>query len=66
MTTKTSTFTRLLYEDIIIHEFNSNRAKSVDAVLEWIDFDVQAFCNEHGFDAIDYGDFKFVTVRGEV
>jgi hypothetical protein len=51
---------KVFYEDILVGEVLTNRSLSVDEALELIGFDEEAFVEEHGFDAVDYDDFKLV------
>ena len=50
----------LYYEKILVGEITTNKSLTVDEVLERIEFDEQEFITKHGFDDIDYNDFKFV------
>jgi hypothetical protein len=49
---------KIYYENIIVGEVITNRSMTVDEALELIGFDEEAFCREHGFDAVDYNDFR--------
>lgn len=49
---------KVYYEDILVGEILTNRSLTVDEALELIDFDEQKFVAEHGFDNIDYNDFR--------
>jgi hypothetical protein len=51
---------KIYYKDILVGEVVTNRSLTVDEALEVIGFDEQAFNAEHGFDDIDYNDFKLV------
>lgn len=49
---------KIFYEDILIGEVMTNRSLTVDEALDLISFNEQAFIAEHGFDDIDYNDFR--------
>ena len=51
---------KLFYEEILVGEVTTNKSLTVNETLESIGFDEQKFITEHGFDDIDYNDFKFV------
>ena len=50
----------LYYEKILVGEITTNKSLTVDEVLERIEFDEQEFITKHGFDDIDYNDFKLI------
>lgn len=50
----------IYYEDIVVGEVVTNRSMSVDEALKLIDFNEEQFVQDHGFDAVDYSDFKLV------
>lgn len=49
---------KVFYENILVGEVVTNRSMSVEEALEAIGFDEQAFATEHGFDDINYSDFR--------
>lgn len=49
---------KIYYEDILVGEALTNRSLTVDEALDLISFNEQVFIEEHGFDDIDYNDFK--------
>ena len=49
---------KLYYEDILVGEVVTNRSLSVNEALEMVGFNEENFVEEHGFDDIDYNDFK--------
>ena len=51
---------KLFYEEILVVEMAINRSMTVDEVLQQIEFNEQKFISEHGFDDIDYNDFKLI------
>jgi len=51
---------KLFYEEILVAEITANKSLTVDEVLEQIEFDEQEFITKHGFDDIDYNDFKLI------
>lgn len=48
----------IYYEDIEVGEVVTNQSLTVDRALELIGFDEEEFLKEHGFEALDYNDFK--------
>lgn len=49
---------KVYYEDILVGEITTNQSLTVEEALESINFDEQKFLDQHGFDNIDYNDFK--------
>lgn len=49
---------KIYYEDIEVGEVVTNQSLTVERALELIGFDEEEFLKEHGFEAIDYNDFK--------
>lgn len=52
---------KIFYEDIHVADFASNRSMTVEEMLDQLEFDEQAFIEAHGFDAIDYNDFRVLS-----
>lgn len=51
---------KVFYEDVFVGEVVTNRSLTIDEALELIGFNEAAFIEEHGFDDIDYNDFKLI------
>lgn len=51
---------KVMYEDILVGEIATNKSLTVGEALELISFSEENFAEEHGFDDIDYNDFKLV------
>lgn len=49
---------KLYYEDILVGEIMTNRSMTVGEALDLLNFDEQEFIEQHGFDDIDYNDFR--------
>ena len=49
---------KVMYEGIEVGTVITNRSLTVEEALELIGFDEEAFCAEHGFDAVDYNEFR--------
>lgn len=49
---------RIYYKDILVAELINNRSITIDEALELAGFNEQAFKEAHGFDEIDYNDFR--------
>ena len=48
----------IYYEDIEIGEIVTNQSLTMERALELIGFDEEEFLKEHGFEELDYNDFK--------
>src|SRR5699024_2298415 len=51
---------KIFYENIFISDIITNKSMTIEEMLELIDFDEQAFRDEHGFEALDPADFKTI------
>ena len=49
---------KIYYEEILVGEVVTNRSLTVGEALELVSFDEEAFISEHGFDGIDFNDFR--------
>lgn len=49
---------KVYYENIFVGEVLTNRSLTTDEALELVDFNEHNFCEENGFDDIDYNDFR--------
>lgn len=49
---------RIYYGDILVGELINNRSITIDEALEIVGFDEDAFMLEHGFDNLDYNEFR--------
>lgn len=49
---------KVMYENIEVGTVVTNRSMTIEEALKLIDFDEEAFLAEHGFDGIDYNDFR--------
>src|SRR5690625_3878376 len=51
---------KIMYEDVLVGEVTTNQSLTVEEALNLIDFNVQEFLDEQGWDDIDYNEFKLV------
>src|SRR5699024_7641246 len=51
---------KIFYKNIFINDIITNKSLTIDEMLELIDFDEQAFRDEHGFEVLDPSDFRAV------
>lgn len=51
---------KIFYENIFISDINTNKSLTIEEMLGLIDFDEQAFRNEHGLESLDPADFKAI------
>lgn len=49
---------KIYYGDILVGHVLTNRSLTVNEALEQVGFDEQEFVAKHGFDDIDYNDFR--------
>jgi len=49
---------KVMYEGIEVGTVLTNRSLTIDEALELINFDEAAFCEAHGFEAVDPADFR--------
>lgn len=52
---------KLFYENIHVADFATSHSMTVEEMLVQLEFDEQAFIDEHGFDALDYNAFHTLT-----
>jgi len=48
---------KVLYENIEVGTVLTNRSLSIEEALELVNFDEAAFCEAHGFEAVDLDEF---------
>lgn len=51
---------KVFYEDILIGEVVTVRSLTLEQALDKVAFDQEKFIEAHGFEAIDYDDFRLV------
>lgn len=50
---------KLFYEDILVGDvIVDGRSVEIEELLDIVGFDEESFLKEHGWDAIDYSEFK--------
>lgn len=57
---------RIYYKDILVGDLINNRSITIDEALELIGFDEKEFKQAHGFDDIDYNEFRAEVDRNDV
>ncbi|GKU79839.1 hypothetical protein [Paenibacillus sp. L3-i20] len=51
---------KVFYENILVGEVITNQSMTVEQALEAIGFDEDVFLAEHGWDDLDYNEFRIV------